>query len=117
MGSTTIYGNPIRMHTPRPVCEVMHMQPGETLGCFRHYLIARVSDYAGAVLYGQGIALVARLPNASIHAEEFRRSLLELDGKELWCPGCGVGSRTCHARILEITIEYVQTMYQQGIFQ
>ena len=31
----------------------------------------------------------------------FANHMLELKGEKLFCPGCGVGSPTCHAGILE----------------
>lgn len=116
VGRQTLYGNPIKKHVVCPNCDNIHSLPGDTLGCYRNYLINRVSNFLACVTRGQDTAHLARLPDASMPAEEFRRSLLVLEGKELWCPGCGVGSETCHAHELKRAIRYVRTMYEQGIF-
>lgn len=109
VGRTTRYGNPIKLNTntPCPICETIHVLPGATLNCFWHYLIARVSGRLDMVAYGQNAAVAARLPDARMPAEEFRAKLLELKGQQLWCPGCGMNSKTCHARMLESIIEYI----------
>lgn len=106
-----MYGNPIKLNTntPCPICETMHTLPGETLNCFWHYLIARISGRPDMVIYGQNIAVLARLPDARMSTEEFRRSLFELKEQTLWCPGCGIDGPTCHARVLESIIEYISS--------
>ncbi len=109
VGRQTLYGNPIKLNTntPCPVCETMHVLPGGTLNCFWHYLIARISGRPDMEIYGQNVAVLAQLPDAQMSASEFRGKLLELEGQQLWCPGCGMNSKTCHARMLESIIEYI----------
>lgn len=35
------------------------------------------------------------------HDIYYREAIKHLHGKTLWCPGCGLNSPTCHARVLE----------------
>lgn len=101
VGRQTLYGNPVRSRVKCLVCEEVHLEPGDTQVCFLLYLSGRVCEESDWVVWAQWIAASARLPQAELDAVEFLVRLLELDGKILWCQGCGVGSQTCHARVLE----------------
>jgi hypothetical protein len=60
----------------------------------------------GAAAYRKAVAtavdhyqvyLRERLANDGTFAFEFE----QLKGKRLWCPGCGLDSKVCHARVIE----------------
>jgi hypothetical protein len=78
VGRSTIYGNPVRMDRLCPLCHKYHRLPGDTLDCFKKYAEYRLKK-----------------------DPPYRNAVLALKGKKLWCPGCGLNSPTCHARILE----------------
>lgn len=54
------------------------------------------------------IAIGACLPSAQLSSAGFRKKLLELHDRVLWCPGCGLESSTCHARVLEGAVNYLK---------
>lgn len=101
VGRKTPFGNPVRMNQRCPVCFQTHKAPAETLPCYQRYLRARISDNGMQFTWSLRIAqehLQAPIP------KNFKEELRALSGKTLYCPGCGVDSPTCHARILETTV-------------
>lgn len=83
IGRGTIWGNPYKVGRTCQRCGQRHGK-GETLKCYRRYLWQRINDGSG---FDKRLA-------------ELGRDII--DGTVvLRCPGCGVGSKTCHGRILE----------------
>lgn len=80
------FGNPVRIGWKCPLCGHVHNDAGSTLPCFKRYLWNRINSDA-----------------------PFRARLRALDGKTLFCPGCPKGSPTCHARVLEAAIAWLNT--------
>jgi len=77
VGRSTTYGNPVRIGHVCQYCNRLHETAGDTLPCFRKYAEGRMG-----------------------WDERFLQAVRDLAGKKLWCPGCGVNSPTCHARVL-----------------
>lgn len=78
IGRSTIYGNPVKIGQVCQFCHQKHLTASSTLPCFENYLVEKMNK-----------------------DPQFAKSVLGLKGKALWCPGCGIGSSTCHGRILE----------------
>ena len=80
IGRRTQWGNPILAWCMCSRCTKYHTEPGSTRECYREYLLERLKT-----------------------DEKFAREFDELMSKKpvLKCPGCGIGSRTCHGRIME----------------
>lgn len=76
VGRTTIFGNPFRIGELRD--GVLLRDAGSTIPHFKEYAESRMKT-----------------------DQHFRDSVHKLKGKKLWCPGCGIDSPTCHARVLE----------------
>lgn len=108
VGRNTRYGNPVKRGSSCLLCGQLHTVIEDVLTCFKRYLWWRMTGN------GPG-SLVARrttprpLPDSDILPDLFRAALLELDGKVLMCPGCGVNARDCHARVLEAAIVWLKT--------
>ena len=98
IGRDTPFGSPIYMHRACPVCFQTHRKPGDTLHCYEEYLRDRFSINQRKRYWAEEKArkaLSAPMP------KDFYTEVMALDGKTLFCPGCGVGSPTCHGRVLE----------------
>lgn len=78
IGRSTIYGNPVRIGQVCQFCKQKHNVAGSTLPCFEKYLVDRIEK-----------------------EPYFKKMIQLLKGQVLWCPGCGIGSPTCHGRVLE----------------
>ena len=75
-GQCGLYGNPVRVGRACPECGQVHQTPSSTLPCYQIYFKRRIaSDPA------------------------FRRAVLALAGRQLWCPGCR-GRAMCHGQII-----------------
>lgn len=98
IGRDTIFGNPVQLGKPCPVCGKTHSGAGSTGGCFRRYLEARLSGEKKLEGWALGIARSVRGMPVK---DGFLTALKGLHGQELRCPGCVVGAPTCHGRILE----------------
>lgn len=77
------FGNPVVINRECPLCGTIHADAASTLKCFKRLLWARIQAEPSLI-----------------------KDLAELKGKKLWCPGCGLESPTCHARILERAAEW-----------
>ncbi len=101
IGRSTVFGSPIKMIAPCPVCRSSHRDAGSTGACYRQYLTARLSPDAKQRDWAVGIAgTVYQMPIQ----DGFAEAVKALAGKRLYCPGCGVDSPTCHGRILEAEV-------------
>jgi len=78
IGRSTIYGNPVKIGKVCQFCPQKHLTAGSTLPCFEKY----------------AKELMSKDP-------VYKREIEKLKGCALWCPGCGIGSSTCHGRVLE----------------
>lgn len=106
VGRNTPFGNPVRVGSLCPRCAQTHLDAGATLACYRLYLFWRITGNGP----GHLVAKQARLPGYDLGPREFRALLLELDGKVLVCPGCGVDAKNCHARILEDALRWLKSL-------
>ncbi len=75
-GQSGVFGNPVRVGQPCPVCRNVHPDGGSTLPCFRLYFRRRLAS-----------------------DPQFRRAVLGLAGQRLWCPGCR-GRLLCHGQVM-----------------
>lgn len=80
------FGNPAAIGCVCPYCGLVHKSAGETLPCYKKMLWKRL-----------------QIDSA------FKQSVARLKGKILWCPGCGIGKSTCHARILENACQWLNS--------
>jgi hypothetical protein len=109
IGRRTAFGNPIALGKPCSVCGGAHKEAGSTGPCYRRYLYARLSGKLEHNLWAMKVAQGAGLPGHNLGCTEFRERVKALKGQVLWCPGCGFGSETCHGRILEKAVEWLNS--------
>jgi hypothetical protein len=75
-GQSGLFGNPVRIGRPCPVCSRVHPDAADTLPCFRVYFRRRIAA-----------------------DPQFRQAVLALAGRRLWCPGCR-GHHLCHGQVI-----------------
>jgi hypothetical protein len=110
VGRGTIYGNPVKIGRVCPVCGDTHNSPGSTLDCYKKYLFARICGDPAKAKWGEQIALRG---SVRLRPGNFADQLMKLLDEELFCPGCGIGLPTCHARIIERAIDWLKQVQSQ----
>jgi hypothetical protein len=73
-GKSGYFGNPISKNKRCPICNILHVEKGSTLDCYKTYLDERIS-----------------------HDETFRIEVKQLRGKTL---GCFCKPKPCHGDFL-----------------
>lgn len=83
-GADGYFGNPVRKGYPCPECRKVHQQGGDTLHCFKNYLMRRIQ-----------------------HEPEFSRRVRDLHGKTLVC---FCKPNPCHGDVLSAAAALLQSM-------